>query len=343
MQATKRQDKEQALMLTHVSFPVTYSTLDCLALQRQLLPLFRIGPVIRCDFWNRGLSDVYLLETLSAKYVLRISHSHWRTKSDIDFELELLDHLKQSGTPVAVPLRTRNGELSVEIFAPEGLRYASLFTYAPGRVPVGDLNVEQSHKLGEAVAKMHCSTQNFRSSAHRQHLSLEYLLDESLGAIEPYLRFRSEDLAYLRQLVDRIKDTLADLPKTFPQWGVCWGDAHSGNVHFTDDDRLTLFDFDQCGYGWRAFEMAKFLQVSLRTGMALKIRDAFLEGYQMIQPFTQRELDALQPFTQAAHIWNWRISLETAKIHSCSRLDEQFFISRLQQLKMFQTSQWQLF
>lgn len=330
-------------MLTQVSFPVTYSTLDCSAIRRQLLPNFRIGPVVRCDFWNRGLSDVYLVETLSARYVLRISHAHWRTRSDIDFELELLDHLRQHGTPVAVPLRTRNGELSMEILAPEGLRYASLFTYAPGRVPVGDLSLEQSHKLGKTVAKMHRSTQDFQSAAQRQILSLEYLLDESLGVIEPYLRFRSEDLAYLRQLVDQIKDSLDGLPKTFPQWGICWGDPHSGNVHFTEDDQLTLFDFDQCGYGWRAFEMAKFLQVSLRTGIARKVRDAFLDGYQSLQPFTSQELEALQPFTQAAHIWNWRISLEAAKVHSCSRLDEQFFISRLQQLKMFQTSQWQLF
>jgi Ser/Thr protein kinase RdoA (MazF antagonist) len=330
-------------MLTQVSFPVTYSTLDCSALRRQLLPLFRIGPVVRCDFWNRGLSDVYLVETLSDKYVLRISHAHWRTKSEIDFELELLDYLRQRGTPVTVPLRTTTGERSVEIFAPEGLRYASLFTYAQGRVPIGDLNVDQGYKLGETIAKMHCSVKDFRSSAQRQSLSLEYLLDESLGVIEPYLRFCSEDVAYLRRLVDQIKDRLADLPKTFPHWVVCWGDPHSGNVHFTDDGQLTLFDFDQCGYGWRAFELAKFLQVSLRTGIARKVRDAFLEAYQGIHPLTQRELDALQPFTQAAHIWNWSISLETAKVHSCSRLDEHFFISRMQQLKMFQTAQWQLF
>ncbi|MCG9892386.1 MAG: phosphotransferase [Thermosynechococcaceae cyanobacterium MS004] len=330
-------------MLTQVSFPVSYSTLDCAALRRQLLPMFRIGPVVRCEFWNRGLSDIYLVETLSAKYVLRISHAHWRSKADIDFEVELLDYLRQRGMPVAVPLRTRNGELSVEIFAPEGLRYASLFTYAQGRVPVGDLSLEQSKKLGETIAKMHRTAKDFQCAAQRQPLSLEYLLDESLGVIEPHLRFRSEDLAYLRRLVADIKDSLADLPKTFPHWVICWGDPHSGNVHFTEDDQLTLFDFDQCGYGWRAFEVAKFLQISMRTGIARKVRDAFLDAYQSILPLTQQEIESLQPFTQTAHIWSWSISLEAAKVHSGSRLDEKFFISRLQQLKMFQTAQWQLF
>ena len=330
-------------MLTQISFPVAYSTLDCSALRRQLLPLFRIGPVVRCDFWNRGLSDIYLVETLSAKYILRISHAHWRTQSDISFELELLDYLRQRGVPVAVPLRTRGSALSVEIAAPEGLRYASLFTYAPGRIPVGDLNEEQAHQLGETVAKMHRLSKDFRSTAHRQHLTLEYLLDNSLGMIEPYLRFRSEDLAYLRRLIDKIKDRVGDLPKAFPHWGLCWGDPHSGNVHFTDDGQLTLFDFDQCGYGWRSFDLAKFLQVSMRTGISRKVRDAFIQAYQDIHPLTQQEIDALQPLTQVAHIWNWSICLESSKVHSCSQLDEHFFIKRINQLKTFEASQWQLF
>jgi Ser/Thr protein kinase RdoA (MazF antagonist) len=332
-----------AQMVDQATFPVTYSTLACDALQRQILPLFCTDPILRCTFWNRGLSDVYLVESLTAQYVLRVSHAHWRTQSEVEFELELLNFLKHCDVPVAAPLRTKEGQLLVEICAPEGSRYATLFAYAPGRIPVGDLNLEQSHRLGQAVAQIHQVGAEFGSDSHRQPLSLEYLLDQSFGGIEPYLRFRPEDIAYLRGVIDQLKDKLAALPKELPYWTICWGDPHSGNVHFTADNQLTLFDFDQCGYGWRAFELAKFLQVSLRAGMARKIRDAFFEGYQTVQTFTQDEINALQSFTQTAHIWNWCISLEASKVHSCSRLDEQFLINRLQQLKMLQTPEWQLF
>ncbi|MGB8702372.1 MAG: phosphotransferase [Thermosynechococcaceae cyanobacterium] len=330
-------------MLTQTIFPVTYSTLACDALQRLILPLFPIDPVIHCQFWNRGLSDVYLVKTLTTQYVLRISHAHWRTKSEIAFEMELLDFLKRRGIPVAAPVKNRDNDLYVEICAPEGLRYATLFTYAPGCIPLGDFSIEQSHQLGKTVAQLHQSAVEFHSTSRRQPLNLEYLLDGSLGVIEPYLRYRSEEMAYLRHIVDGIKDKLCDFPKKLPYWVVCWGDPHSGNVHFTPDNQLTLFDFDQCGYGWRAFELAKFLQVSLRAGIARKVRDAFMDGYQTVQAFTPEELAALQPFTQAAHLWNWRISLEGAKVHSSSRLDDHFFIKRLQQLKMLQTPEWQLF
>jgi Ser/Thr protein kinase RdoA (MazF antagonist) len=330
-------------VLTQTTFPVTYSTLACEALQRQIMPLFGVGPVVQCHFWNRGLSDVYLVETLTTQYVLRVSHAHWRTESEIAFELELLNYLKRCGVPVSAPLHTLDGGLSVEIRAPEGSRYAALFPYALGQIPLGDLSLQQAHKLGEAVAHLHQAASEFYSCARRQPLSLEYLLDKSFGVIEPYLRFRSEDLAYLKSLIDQIKNRLCDLPRQSPYWTICWGDPHSGNVHFTADNQLTLFDFDQCGYGWRAFEMAKFLQISIRSGIARKIRDAFFQGYQTSQVLTPEEMETLQPFSQASHLWNWSIALEASKIHSCSRLDNQFFMSRLQQLKRLQTPEWQLF
>ena len=60
------------------------------------------------------------------------------------------------------------------------------------------------------------------------------------------------------------------------------------NVHFTEDNQITLFDFDQCGYGWRVFDIAKFLQVSLSAGIKREIRDAFLAGYQQAQKTHRR-------------------------------------------------------
>jgi Ser/Thr protein kinase RdoA (MazF antagonist) len=325
------------------TFPTIYSTLSCEALIARLLPHYEIAEVTGCQFWNRGLSDVYIVETQAEQYVLRISHCHWRSKSDIDFELELLDFLQKRQLPVSYPLRTNDGRLSVELNAPEGKRYASLFTYAPGKVALGDLNQTQSCKLGETVALIHQAGMDFRTYCHRQPLTLPYLLDDSLAAIAPFLQHRPDDLEFLLGSIDRIKLKLQDFPQEPPFWGICWGDPHSGNAHFTDDNKVTLFDFDQCGYGWRAFELGKFLQVAMRTGIAHNVREAFLQGYQSVQPITSRELDSLQAFTKTAHIWNWAISLNTAIVHSYSKLDDGYFTHRLAQLKMLRSHEWQLF
>lgn len=325
------------------NFPTVYSTLACEALISRVLPYYRIAGVTGCQLWNRGMSDVYIVETEAQPYVLRISHCHWRSQSDIGFELELLDFLRQRQIPVAYPLRTRDDRLCIELNAPEGKRYASLFTYAPGKVALGDLNQAQSYSLGVAVASIHQAGKDFRPSYSRQPLTLNYLLDDSLEAISSFLRHRNDDLQFLLEVITLIKHQLQDFPQEPPFWGICWGDPHSGNAHFTSDNQVTLFDFDQCGYGWRAFELGKFLQVAIRTGIAHNVREAFLSGYQAVQPITKRELDSLQIFTQIAHIWMWAINLNTSRIHSYNRLDDSYFTHRLAQLKMLRSHEWQLF
>jgi Ser/Thr protein kinase RdoA (MazF antagonist) len=141
----------------------------------------------------------------------------------------------------------------------------------------------------------------------------------------------------------QIKHQLQDFPKEPPFWGICWGDPHSGNAHFTSDNQVTLFDFDQCGYGWRAFDIAKFFQVALSDGVDKIIREAFLKGYQSVQEVTEDELNILQAFTQVAYIWVWAISLNYAIIHNHSRLNNHYFSHRLEQLKMLKSSKWRLF
>ncbi|MGB3559056.1 MAG: phosphotransferase [Geitlerinemataceae cyanobacterium] len=324
-------------------FPVIYSTLSPQAIVSGLLPHYDIGEVTGCQFWRRGLSDVYLVETLTTPYILRVAHHHWRSKSEIDFELELLDFWRQRGLPVAHPIFTQSGNLSIEIAAPEGKRYAALFIYAPGEVAVGDLNPTQSFRLGETVAKLHQTTGEFRPPTFRQPLTLDYVLRDSFAAIAPFLKHRPQDFDELNHIVDRIEAQLQHLPQEPPFWVVCWGDPHSGNAHFTPDNTVMLFDFDQCGYGWRAFDIAKFLQVSLRTGIGKPVREAFLAGYQSVAELVPWELNALQALTQTAHLWTWAIDLHTSCFCNWCRLDDHYFMQRLGQLKRFHSHDWQLF
>ncbi len=325
------------------TFPVVYSTLDSSALVNQVLSQYEIGNPVNCQFWIRGLSDIYLVNTSQERFVLRVSHKHWRSRSEIDFELLLLRFLRDHHLPVASPIHNRRGELAIEVNAPEGPRFAALFTFAPGQVPLGDFNLAQGYLVGETMAKMHQVCEKFESHVMRPDLNLTTLLDESLGNIQPFLQHRHQDWEYLTTLCQQIKDQVDAIPKIKPFWTICWGDPHSGNVHFTDDNQLTLFDFDQCGYGWRAFDIGKFLQITVRSGLSRKVRDAFLEGYQQVAMITDLEHDALQSFTLTAHIWSWSISIQSAQLHHHCQLDDAFFTHRLHQLKRLKSPDWQLF
>jgi Ser/Thr protein kinase RdoA (MazF antagonist) len=324
-------------------FPAIYSTLSPQALIEGVLTEYELGTINQCLFWHRGLSDIYLIETKQKSYILKISHHHWRSQSDIQFELEFLDFLDRHSLPIASPLKTKSDELCVTIHAVEGDRYAALFPYAPGEIPQGDLNLEQSIIMGETLGKLHQTALQFKNTTPRQCLNLEYLLDDSVATINPYLRNNTQDKPYLRETIYQIKQQLTCLKKTAPLWSVCWGDPHSGNVHFTTDNQITLFDFDQCGYGWRVFDLAKFLQVSLSAGVNRKVRDAFFKGYENVQQLTDAEVNSLQALTQVAHIWAWAISIKASSVHNWSRLDD-FYVNRhLNQLKRLNSQDWQLF
>ncbi|MGL6344599.1 MAG: phosphotransferase, partial [Waterburya sp.] len=318
-------------------------TLSPQALIEGVLTRYELETINQCLFWHRGLSDIYLINTVSQSYILKVSHHHWRSQSDIQFELEFLDFLNQQNIPVANPLKTKDGKLFVTINAVEGDRYAALFPYAPGAIPQGDLNIEQSTILGQTLGILHQISLNFNNKTPRKPLDLKYLLDDSLAIITPYLRHRHNDLVYLTDTANKIEQQLSCLEKTAPYWSVCWGDPHSGNVHFTPDNQITLFDFDQCGYGWRVFDLAKFLQVSLSAGINRQVRDAFFAGYQTVTELTEVEMLSLQALTQMAHIWTWAISINATVIHNWSRLDDFYVKKRLNQLKRLASKEWQLF
>ncbi len=324
-------------------FPTIYSCLDPKAILTQILSHYAIASVRSCQFWYRGLSDIYLIETQEQSYILRVSHHHWRKQTDIEFELQYLEFLYHHHIPVAYPFRTNQDQLLLHINAAEGERYAALFPFAPGNIPIGDFNPQQSYHLGFILAKIHQVGNQFSCDFMRQPLSLKYLLVDSFDAIAPFLYDRPQDYAYLKSTIEQIKEQLYDFPQDFPLWTICWGDPHSGNVHFTSDNKVTLFDFDQCGYGYRIFEIAKFWQVCIRTGMSRRTREAFLEGYQSLNPLTELELEHLQPFIKMAHIWSWSINVETSKIYNYSHLNNHYFTQRLEKLKFLASHNWQIF
>ncbi|MDR9403545.1 MAG: phosphotransferase [Halothece sp. Uz-M2-17] len=322
---------------------VTYSTIALEAVTAAIMSHYDIGEVRSCQFWYHGLSDIYRIETLNNCYIFRISHHHWRSRSEIQFELEFLTFLRHHQLPVASPLPTDTGELCLEIIAPEGERYGTLFEYAEGSVPVGDLDCTQSHRLGETVAKLHQASYHFSPLSQRSALTSELMIDPSVGLIASFLENRPWDLETLSAIAQRTKAQLQNLPQTAPFWTVCWGDPHSGNVHFTDNNQLTLFDFDQCGYSWRAFDLAKFRQVSMQAGCSPKIRQAFLHGYQNIAALTPLEHDCLPALTTAAYLWAWGIHLNRAMSFEYSRLDERYFTRRLEHLKQLHTDHGGMF
>jgi Ser/Thr protein kinase RdoA (MazF antagonist) len=291
-------------------FPLNNSILSAQALAQRVLSRYALSGAVRCYFLNPGLNDTYAVTAGSANYILRVYRHGWRTKAQIQAELEMLTFLRQHKLPVSYPIKRKDDSFLTRIAAPEGVRYAALFTHAPGQ-PI-ELNRTNSRSYGELLARIHVCLDQRDEDPRRFHLDLGYLVDDSLGHVTPHLQHRRDDLDFLVNVGTELKSSLQGLlPLTRPEYGCCHGDHYGGNVHVDERGGMTVFDFDCYGYGWRAYDLAVFLakntqvEGTSRAGRARSsaLWNSFLKGYSNVRQPSELELRSVHLFVLARLIW----------------------------------------
>ncbi len=239
-----------------VNIGAMYSSLCSQELLSKIVPMFNIPTPISCEFLCQGLNDSYKVITESDSYLLRIYRKGWRTKSDIEFELSILNHLHLERVNVAYPLVTVTGEKIVPIATPEGERFAIMTSFAEGQ-PLSFDDTSDISLYGKNVAKIHKHSDNFRSQHDRFKVDLIHLIEEPLKRIKPYLKDRESDWLFLKSYASTLAKNIENSQSELLDFGFCHGDFHGGNAHKSNDD-FTFFDFDCCGIGFRAYDLAVF-------------------------------------------------------------------------------------
>lgn len=238
---------------------------------------------------------------------------------------------------MAWPIRTVGGELAFRIDSPEAERMASLFYCAEGRAPADSISPKDCVVLGCAVANVHSETERFKSEHTRPDLDLRYLVDESIEVIKPFLD--SSGQSYIDRLHKWLRPNWPDIPREPGTFGICIGDVNGTNFHITGNGDITIFDFDQCGFGFRAFEIAKFASSLRPHSMKRALVDAFVDGYQERRLLSKMEYDAIPYFTVVAHIWVLAIHAENVNRIGYKRLEKPFLGRNLQILKELEAQQ----
>jgi Ser/Thr protein kinase RdoA (MazF antagonist) len=286
------------------TFPVTHSILSISALITELLPEYAIETPTDCRFLQPGLNDTFLVDTLTAKYILRVYRHNWRSLDEILYELDALLHLKNAGVNVSAPVMRKDGNIIGSLVAPEGLGYVVLFTYAHGKEPDYETEKElEAYLYGKAVAKIHAATDTFKSSHSRPSIDLEYLLDIPLRSIQPFLYHRLEDWEYLTRLATKLKTQILDLSPNNLELGFCHGDFHSGNAHLDLNEQITFFDFDSCGMGWRSYDIANFRWNARLNKKEKEMWPSFLHGYTEERHLSELDIQTTQYFIPIRHVW----------------------------------------
>ena len=270
---------------------------------------YNCGDVDYCMHVRRGFNDTYLVDTGQKKFIFRLYLSgKYYIESDnaYRFELNLIQHLHAQGVPVANVVPTSEGELLGVAELPGGKRPFALFHYAEG-IPLSrdSVTVKQGHQMGVVLANLHLAADSFATEYERYKLDLKYLVDEPLRLIsegekraEPDEgikrgRYIIEKLEPLEPYIERINS----IGTGGGRFGIIHADMHLGNIHFRGDE-LTVFDFDHCAYGWRAYDLA------ISYGLPKAQRASMLEGYESRRPLSTEERDSLQDLGNLRNLWD---------------------------------------
>ena len=291
-------------------FPVQDSTLSAEALSERVLKRYRLPGQAVCRLFRKGICDTYRAVAGGQEYYLKVYRHARRTRMDVTEEVRLLNYLAEHGISVARPVKRRDGLYVTRLEAPEGSRYSVLFEAAPGEQDDGG-DRDRIEALGKMVGRMHQRADAMPEPYRRTHLDMRHLVDDNLSVIAPLMAHRPEDFGLLNQIADRCKGRIAELlPDTKPEYGICHGDLHGGDVCYYRRNRPVLFDFDSSGCGWRALDIGVFLASDewMDTTCEVEHRrqrnlDVFLKGYSNSRSLTDHELSAVQLGPPIRHVF----------------------------------------
>jgi Ser/Thr protein kinase RdoA (MazF antagonist) len=216
--------------------------------------------------------------------------------------------------------------------APEGPRQVVLLTYAPGREAYRDEGY--AVRYGRSFAEVHAASADFRSGHRRFQLDLTVLLERPLARIAPLLAHRPADWRYLQGLAAEARGQVEALAAAGLDWGFCHGDTLGSNAHL-DGDVITHYDFDDCGPGWRAYDLATFVWIWTWHEKPERAQ-AFLQGDSERRPNADVDRRAVPLFVVLREVWV--IGQQTRGAATLGRymMDDAYFDARLRFLRSWE-------
>ena len=270
---------------------------------------YDLGKIDYCMFIRRGANDTYLVEAEQKKYIFRIylnGKYYIKSNDDYRFELELINHLHGHGVSVSLAIPTTQGDFLGVVNTKKDQRTFALFHYAEGiSLNRKAVTNKQCFEMGSALAKIHLTADSFKTSFDRYSLDVKYLVEEPIRLLSEAEKFANseEDIKHGLRILEKLQpidnyiDRINGIGTDSGKFGIIHADLHLGNVHFRGDN-LTIFDFDHCAFGWRAYDLA------ISYYLPEEKRYSMIEGYESKRPLSPEEHDSLMDLANLRNLWD---------------------------------------
>ena len=279
---------------------------------------YPFSPNVQCSILRTGINHAYFICEGDQKRVLRLYSHQWRSREDIVAELELLLQMHEAGISVSYPIADSQGEFIHEVEAPEGMRYMVLFSYAPGR-KLRKLTPKHCHTMGLLMGKMHKLMEG--RSINRISYDFDTLMELPYQHALRFFDKKNDEMIFARKAIELSKQQLGPLAGQLRQ-GVVHLDLWYDNLNVTSSGHVTLFDFDFCGNGWLALDLAYTVMQLYHTEPDKEIfekkRTAFYKGYESIETIPALEKELLSHLGIA--VWVFYLGVQSRRFNDWSNI-----------------------
>lgn len=249
---------------------------------------------------NHSENQTFRIDTPAGEpYSLRVHRVGYQSRPSVESELAWLTALRRdTRLPVPEPLPGRDGGLLQRFETAAGEpRLGVLFRYVPGEEPTPKDNLDDLFvTLGSYAATLHKHATAWERPAgfERQVWQAATILD----ADGPWGDWRIAPgvTQANRSILDRLDSTLwlrlAEYGTAPDRYGLIHADMRLGNL-LVDGERVTLIDFDDCGFCWFTYDFAAAISFHETNPAIPALRAAWLSGYQRIRGLSPADLAAI--------------------------------------------------
>lgn len=253
---------------------------------------------------ENAVFKVYLAD--GAKAALRLHRPGYHSEAALRSELLWMNELRRNGLDVPQPIAACSGAFLVDLGG-EPPMFADLIGWVDGRQS-GEggkpLDYDEGQiiriysALGAAMAEMHDVSD--RWTPPHTFVRGAWDCDGLLGDAPLWGRFwdcpgiRADDATFLRSLRARLQGQLEAVAESF-DYGLIHADLVRENV-LVDGERVALIDFDDCGHGFRLFDIATTLLRNRRERHYGIIQASLIDGYRSRRPLSDESLVHLPLF-----------------------------------------------
>jgi Ser/Thr protein kinase RdoA (MazF antagonist) len=261
--------------------------------------------VVRLEPMHHLFNTTFRVETGTGRYCLRIHRSAHHTAAEIRSEMIWLAAIT-SRTSIGVPrpIANRAGEL-VTTVASKGVpepRHCALFEWVEGRFAREGLRPYHLLRVGRLMAELHEQVQTFEppDGFSRPRLALEGEIQAMIGQAEAGGGewATPEAVGLWRATAEALRQRVAALGYEADAFNLIHADLHQSNYLF-EEGAVRAIDFDDCGWGHFAYDMAVTLWYIRRRPLYDQMREAFLYGYRQVRPLPVDHEAAIEPYLVA--------------------------------------------